>query len=90
MTERILSAVREADAYNAVLDYADELGYADLWVDEVEGKFYAMSTPFELAQQREDVRSMLLDEFPDLEGDVIAHIMDVALYYLMFPFERMI
>ena len=37
---------------------------------------------------RESIRTLLLDEFPDLDGNIVADEMDQALYQFGFPFER--
>lgn len=84
MRAEILSAARlENEAYSAAIIFAELLGYDNQWLN------YEVTSisPRELENQREDVRSMLLDQFEDLEGDVLAHVMDDALTFLLFPFE---
>ena len=43
----------------------------------------------ELRHVREDIRNTLLIEFPDIDGPLIAELMDEALTELSFPFDRL-
>jgi hypothetical protein len=71
---------RDEQAYTSAFEYIYLLEYYKKWQD---------ASPAMLSRLREDVRAMLLDEYDDLEGDVLAEVMDEALTDSDFPFERM-
>jgi hypothetical protein len=49
-----------------------------------------LSTPSDACVLREDIRTLLLAEFPDIEGPRLAELMDEALHYIPgFPLEEM-